>query len=135
MSEVIYNSFETSMNTLFLLSETTYKIKREELQSRKRSRPLVDLRRFITAIIFKEHHKTLKEFGFELRKDHATIIHYKSSHDNLLSRDKGYENAYNKFYKEYKLFIYDTGREERISYLEQVIARASEELKALKTIA
>lgn len=74
---------------LLEIVETVTEITREELTSKRRFRHLVEMR-MICARILKESETnfTLEYIGSLLNIDHATVLHYYKTHENLMKPNK-----------------------------------------------
>ena len=72
----------------------------EELKGRDRSYHLVNARKIISHLTLKNDYEvTLSMVGAYLRRDHATIIHYRNFVDGQLSIDKRFRRAYDEHKK------------------------------------
>ena len=65
----------------------------EEVVSKTRKRHLVEARMMISKLLLREG-ITLSEIARFLNKDHATIIHYRNLHDDLMKTEAKYKHKF-----------------------------------------
>jgi hypothetical protein len=85
--------------------------KKEEIISKRRPRPLVELR-MICSNVLKENHRKLsvEKIGALLNVDHATVTYHRKTHLNLLiQRDGKYKSLFEEINKRYQRKLMASG--------------------------
>ena len=75
---------------------------KKDLDTRKRDRILVDARRIIANIIMNEEICSISGLARSMGKNHATLIHYRKTHNNVYETDIRYTRTYEMCLKAYK---------------------------------
>jgi len=69
-------------------------INKEDLLSTKRDRLLVDSRRIAVNILLREESHSVSGVGRCIKKNHATVIHYRNSHVSIYDTNARYRHTY-----------------------------------------
>jgi len=80
----------------------TMSVTKEAILGTKRDRLLVDARRIVMMIILTEESVSVSEAARAINKNHATIFHYKKTHEALYASLPRYRNTYDMCLKKYK---------------------------------
>ncbi len=78
------------------------KVDKEDLLSTNRDRLLVDARRIAVNILLREESCSVSGVGRCIKKNHATVIHYRNTHDNLYASNARYRYTYDMCVRKYK---------------------------------
>lgn len=76
----------------------------EEVVMKTRKRHIVEARMMISKLLLKEG-LTLSEIARFLNKDHATIIHYRNLHDDLMKTEAKYKFKFDKLVSAFRYEI------------------------------
>lgn len=86
---------EDDIKALFQIIEEETNVKKEQFLAKNRTRHIVDVKRMVSACLMKHTQFTLYKIGDILGGlNHATIIHYRRTHANLLDSNKDYRKIY-----------------------------------------
>lgn len=86
---------EDDIKALFQIIEEETNIKSAEFLAKNRTRHIVDVKRMVSACLMKHTQFTLYKIGDILGGlNHATVIHYRKTHENLLESNKDYRKTY-----------------------------------------
>jgi len=88
-------------DVLNVVSETM-SVTKEAILGTKRDRLLVDARRIVMMIILTEESVSVSEAARAINKNHATVIHYRRTHEALYASMPRYRNTYDICLKKYK---------------------------------
>jgi hypothetical protein len=94
---------------------------KEELISKKRPRPIVELRMICSSILSERHSsESLKVRGSYLNIDHSTVLHHLKTHENLLrEKDGNYKRKYEKIKEIYSRDLLLASNGTRVELLEK----------------
>lgn len=84
--------FDLLLNVVEELTE----LKKEDILSKRRFRPLADAR-VMCSILLKKYNQALRtsEIGKMLNINHTSVCHHKNRHENVLLKDKDYQYKFN----------------------------------------
>ena len=77
-------------------------LNKEDLITRKRDRILVDARRIVANIIMNEEICSISGLARSMGKNHATLIHYRKTHNDVYGTDLRYTRTYQMCLRAYK---------------------------------
>jgi len=112
-------------------------IDKEDLLSTKRDRLLVDARRITVNILLREESHSVSGVGRCVKKNHATVIHYRNSHVSIYDTNARYRHTYDMCVRKYKGESYSSFQDfllvgKRIKEVEQLLKDRDEEIENLK---
>jgi len=84
------------------------RVSKQDFLSTKRDRILVDARRIAVNILLREESHSVSGAGRCIKKNHATVIHYRSTHNTLYSSNARYRHSYDMCVRKYKGESYST---------------------------
>lgn len=89
---------------LIRIAEKISGFERDIIISKKRIRPVVEVRMICTNIIKKHHHLTVEQVGILMNIDHSTVSYHMKTHNALISQKDGeYKNLYNQINNKYQI--------------------------------
>ena len=89
---------------LIIVAEKISGFERDLIISKRRIRPIVEIRMICTNIIKKQHDLTVEQTGVLMNIDHSTVSYHMKTHNTLISqRDGRYEKLYNQINNKYQV--------------------------------
>ena len=112
-------------------------INKEDLLSTKRDRLLVDSRRIAVNILLREESHSVSGVGRCIKKNHATVIHYRNSHVSIYDTNARYRHTYDMCVRKYKGESYSTFQDflligKKVKAVEQLLEARDQEIADLK---
>tara|TARA_R110000796_G_scaffold88566_1_gene191301 strand:- start:152 stop:610 length:459 start_codon:yes stop_codon:yes gene_type:complete len=113
------------------------KVDTKDFLSTKRDRILVDARRITVNILLREESHSVSGAGRCIKKNHATIIHYRSTHNTLYASNARYRHTYDMCVRKYKGESYSTFQDflligKKVKAVEQLLEARDQEIADLK---
>jgi len=113
------------------------KVDTKDFLSTKRDRILVDARRITVNILLREESHSVSGAGRCIKKNHATIIHYRSTHNTLYASNARYRHTYDMCVRKYKGESYSTFQDflligKKVKAVEQLLEARDQEIATLK---
>jgi hypothetical protein len=84
------------------------RVSKKDLLSTKRDRLLVDARRIAVNILLREESHSVSGAGRCIKKNHATVIHYRNTHVSIYDTNARYRHTYDMCVRKYKGESYTT---------------------------
>ena len=113
------------------------KVDTKDFLSTKRDRILVDARRITVNILLREESHSVSGAGRCIKKNHATIIHYRSTHNTLYASNARYRHTYDMCVRKYKGEIYSSFQDfllmgKKVKEVEELLQSRDQEIADLK---
>jgi hypothetical protein len=87
-------SIQLADNVKHIVSQTLA-ISIDKIESRKRTKELVDARRILCMLLKEKLALGLAEIGTFVNRDHSNIVHYIKGHDDMIRWEVDYRKKYN----------------------------------------
>tara|TARA_R110002096_G_scaffold232000_2_gene421877 strand:+ start:1491 stop:1949 length:459 start_codon:yes stop_codon:yes gene_type:complete len=112
-------------------------INKEDLLSTKRDRLLVDARRITVNILLREESHSVSGVGRCIKKNHATVIHYRNSHVSIYDTNARYRHTYDMCVRKYKGESYSSFQDfllmgKKVKAVEELLESRDQEIADLK---
>ena len=112
-------------------------INKEDLLSTKRDRLLVDSRRIAVNILLREESHSVSGVGRCIKKNHATVIHYRNSHVSIYDTNARYRHTYDMCVRKYKGESYSSFQDfllmgKKVKEVEGLLETRDQEIADLK---
>ena len=112
-------------------------INKEDLLSTKRDRLLVDARRITVNILLREESHSVSGVGRCIKKNHATVIHYRNSHVSIYDTNARYRHTYDMCVRKYKGESYSSFQDfllmgKKVKEVEGLLETRDQEIADLK---
>jgi hypothetical protein len=112
-------------------------INKEDLLSTKRDRLLVDARRIAVNILLREESHSVSGVGRCIKKNHATVIHYRNSHVSIYDTNARYRHTYDMCVRKYKGESYSSFQDfllmgKKVKDVEELLHSRDQEIADLK---
>ena len=112
-------------------------INKEDLLSTKRDRLLVDSRRIAVNILLREESHSVSGVGRCIKKNHATVIHYRNSHVSIYDTNARYRHTYDMCVRKYKGESYSSFQDfllmgKKVKAVEELLESRDQEIADLK---
>ena len=112
-------------------------INKEDLLSTKRDRLLVDARRIAVNILLREESHSVSGVGRCIKKNHATVIHYRNTHVNIYDTNARYRHTYDMCVRKYKGESYSSFQDfllmgKKVKDVEELLESRDQEIADLK---
>ena len=88
------NGTDITLDLIYLTVAREFGVTVEGIKSDNRHTPFSDVRRIIAVLILKFTGNNLVQTASIMNKNHATIIHYRKKHEDLLKTDAFYRIKY-----------------------------------------
>ena len=113
------------------------RVSKEDLLSTKRDRLLVDARRIAVNILLREESHSVSGAGRCIKKNHATVIHYRNTHVSIYDTNARYRHTYDMCVRKYKGESYTTfkdflGLGKKLTEAENLLKDKDAEIAKLK---
>tara|TARA_R110002020_G_scaffold165581_1_gene353046 strand:- start:933 stop:1391 length:459 start_codon:yes stop_codon:yes gene_type:complete len=113
------------------------KVNKEDLLSTKRDRLLVDARRIAVNILLREESHSVSGAGRCIKKNHATVIHYRNTHVGIYDTNARYRHTYDMCVRKYKGESYSSFKDflligKKVKEVEQLLEARDQEIADLK---
>lgn len=116
---------------------TFIKVDKKDFLSTKRDRILVDARRIVVNILLREESHSVSGAGRCINKNHATVIHYRKTHNSLYDSNGRYRHSYDMCVRKYKGESYSSFQDflnmgKKLTESENLLKDKDQEIATLK---